>query len=457
VINCTVEKLAKDMGYSFLGDGSNVISHVSTDSRLVESGSLFVALKGERSDGHDFVDSAFERGAVCVAVNHEIELKPGKSAFIVQDSVKFLQDVALYVRRNAVAKVAAITGSYGKTTTKDMLRCVLEKKYQTVYPQGNRNNEIGLPLTLCEIEKGTEAIVTEMGMRGLGQIEELCRVALPQYGIITNIGTVHSELLGSIENIAKAKCELLEYIPENGAVALNEKDKPLLEPYLAKCKGKIIWYNCNEKEDGITAENIVSTENYVCYDFCWGNDRVSIRLNMPGMHNVANSMAVIAIAKEMGLEYAEIVQGLEQVEISGMRLKVMVGKNDVTVINDCYNANPEAMAGALEVLSTFQGKRKIAVLGDMYELGMYSESGHKKTGMAVVRFGCDCLLTVGTLAKNIALGAFEAGMKSENVIVCENNQEAIKKLEEILLPNDAVLIKGSRGMKMEEIVTELMG
>lgn len=456
MLKLTAAQIAQKLGYSYSGVNESIITAVTCDSRAVEKGSLFVALAGEKNDGHDYIQAAYENGAVAVAASRPIKPIDGLVVIKVNDGVKFLQELAALVRINLNAKVIAVTGSYGKTTTKDMLGSVFNK-FSSCISQGNNNNELGLPLNICRACEDTEILVSEMGMRGLGQIEFLCRIAQPQYGIITNIGTVHSEILGSQEKIAQAKCELLKFIPEDGAVALNWQDNNYLMPYLSTCKGQIIWYNCKERVDGACALDIKTSAEESQFTFAWRDYLFPVKLNVAGVHNITNSLAVIVMALILGVSVEDIQLGLANISISGMRLKVEKAKCGALVINDSYNANPEAMQGALQVLSMYEGKKKIAVLGDMYELGKYSESGHRKTGENAYRLKVDRLIAVGELAKDIANGALAAGMAQENVFWTTTNQEATNILRQVLDEESVVLVKGSRGMKMEEIVYEIMG
>lgn len=456
MLKMTAMQIAQKLGYSYTGDNQTLITGITCDSRLVKPGYLFVALAGENVDGHNYVQAAFEKGAVCAVISREVKTDDDLVMIKVTDGVKFLQELAVLVRNALKANVIAVTGSYGKTTTKDMLGSVLSN-YRLCISQGNNNNELGLPLTICRAEETTEMLVTEMGMRGLGQIKFLCEIAQPRYGIITNIGTVHSELLGSIENIAKAKCELLSFIPQNGIAALNWQDREYLQPYLADCKGEIIWYNCENFEQGACALNIKATALSGEFVFSWGNYNFPLKLNVPGVHNIINSLAVIVIALKLGVSIEDIQKGLANISISGMRLKVQTASCGAEIINDTYNANPEAMQGALQVLSMYKEKKKIAVLGDMYELGKYSISGHRKVGETAYHLGIDSLIAVGELAKDIAIGASMAGMKEEDIFWVAKNDEAAAILQQILEENSVVLIKGSRGMRMEEIVYEIMG
>ena len=456
MLKLTAVEIAQKLGYSYEGTNETIITTVVCDSRAVEKGSLFVALAGEKTDGHKFIQAAYEKGAAAVVVSRPVEAIDGLVMIKAPDGLKFLQELAALVRINLKAKVIAVTGSYGKTTTKDMLGSVFSKSSACI-SQGNNNNELGLPLNICRADEKTQILVSEMGMRGLGQIEFLCHIARPQYGIITNIGTVHSEILGSQEKIAQAKAELLAFIPSNGAAVLNWQDKVFLEKHLPTCQGEIIWYNCKERADGACALEIKLSESASDFVFAWKDYLFPVHLNVAGAHNITNSLAVIVIALILGVSIEDIKEGLANITISGMRLKTEKAPCGAIVINDCYNANPQAMQGALQVLSMYEGKKKIAVLGDMYELGQYSENGHRESGANAYRLKADRLIAVGDLAEDIAKGAVDAGMAKEKVFWTNSNQEAADILRKIIDSESVVLIKGSRGRKMEEIVNEIMG
>lgn len=454
MLDLTLEEIAHRLHYSCAAENGKVITGVTCDSREVKEGYLFIALVGEKSDGHNYLQQAFLNGAVAAAVSREVSAPEGMALIYVDDGVKFLQELAALVRSNINARVIAVTGSYGKTSIKDLLGSVFQN-YNLCLSKGNNNNEIGLPLTLCRAAQTTEIIITEMGMRGLGQIDFLCQIARPQYAIITNIGTVHSELLGSKENIAKAKCEILPFVPLDGAAILNWQDKKFLEPYLKDCKGEIIWYNCKELKDGACAVEKNLTLNGSSFVFKWQSYSFPVELKVAGEHNITNSLSVIVAALKIGVAVKDIQDGLANGTLSGMRLKIEQAHSGAMIINDSYNANPEAMRGALQVLGMYREQKKIAVLGDMYELGEYSKSGHEKSGQAAYEVGCDFLLAVGELARDIAHGAITAGMPPDKVQWVSDNKQAIAVLRQILDENCVVLVKGSRGMQMEEIVREV--
>lgn len=452
----SIAEIAAALGCSFQEIEYRAIGGVAIDSRQVKAGDLFVAIIGEHTDGHRYLEQAWQAGAAAVVISNKEYISSEMNYLLVEDGVAFIQQLAKYLRQVDNLPVVAVTGSTGKTSTKDLLTAVLAMTGKIVATKGNHNNELGLPLTMCGIEEDTTAVVVEMGMRGLGQIDFLCQLAAPNYGIITNIGKVHSELLGSQEKIAQAKCELLAYIPPEGAVALNWQDKEWILPWLGTCRGKQLWYSLEAGQGDLWAENIVEGSAETTYDLCWGEERQTIKLNVPGRHQVANSLAVIAIARTLGVTWEQIKEALQKLQMTGMRLDIKQNKQGVTLINDTYNANPQSVKAALQVLKNQTGQRKIAVLGDMYELGKYEQEGHQEVAQEAVRLGIDHLVAVGSLGKIIAE---KAEMLAGNTLVtwAEDNRQAIACLEQLLQPGDVVLVKGSRGMAMEEIVEKFMG
>ncbi|MGI6225450.1 MAG: UDP-N-acetylmuramoyl-tripeptide--D-alanyl-D-alanine ligase [Peptococcales bacterium] len=457
MLDLTLQNLAKFLGASYQGAVNVIPSGVAIDSRQIKEGDLFFAIKGEKVDGHSFVEKAFAGGAVGAVISDLSKIKnpQDKNLLVCEGSVRFLQDLAKLIRQNVKIPVIAVTGSTGKTTTKDMLFSILEQKYTTLKPEGNHNNELGLPLTLCALTKSHEALVVEMGMRGLGQIAFLSNIAQPTHGIITNIGQVHAELLGSVEKIAQAKAELLEYIPPNGTVFLNFSDRSLLNPWLKYSKASIKWFGLDQTAN-IYASNILYKEEGSRFTVNYEGEHEEIELNIPGEHNILNALSVIGIARNLGLSWEQIRQGLAFVKLTAMRLQVEKLKQGAKIINDTYNANPTSMAAAVRVLSQMSGMRKIAVLGDMYELGVYEIEGHKTIGKLAFEEKIDILVAVGELGKLIGLGAQEAGM-GDNVKFFAENMEALSYLQEEIKSGDIILVKGSRGMKMETIVEGLLG
>lgn len=459
MLNIPLIDLAKFLGVRYQGEANVVPQGVAIDSRKVQPGDLFFALPGEKVDGHDFVEMAFEKGAVGAVISELSNLKNlrHENLLICKDTLDTLQKLAKLIRENCNIPVIAITGSTGKTTTKDLIASILEQKFKIIKTEGNYNNELGLPLTLCGLDKSHEALVLEMGMRGLGQIDFLCKLAQPNYGVITNIGFTHAEILGSQEKIAEAKAELLKNLPAQGLAILNYHDRELLEPFLDNCQGEIFWFGTEKQADFRIKEIVELTESKTVFILAFQDEEHLVELNIPGEHNIYNAVAAIAIALNLGMEWSLIKKGLANAELTKMRLEIQSNRDGVKVINDTYNANPQSMEAALRVLKKVKGHRKIAVLGDMYELGIYEEEGHKKIGTIAHDLDVDLLIAVGKLGQLIGLGALEAGLEKSRVLIVETNALAIKALQNIIAKDDVVLVKGSRGMKMEEIVQELMG
>ena len=454
----TIAEIAQALNYPYLQNGDGIVTGVSIDSRAVNKGDLFVALAGEQTDGHNYLAQALEQGAAGVVISREDAIAEyGLQNYILaEDGAVFLQTLAHWLRQNTDIPVIGVTGSTGKTSTKDFLAAVLAPLGDVVVTKGNHNNELGMPLTICRLEEDTKAMVVEMGMRGLGQIDFLCNIAKPKYGLITNIGKTHCELLGSQENIAQAKCELLAHIPSDGVIALNSSDRALIAPWLDTCKGRIVWYDATglDKNAEYRAENIIQHPEGITYELHAGDHSEKIHLAVHGVHNVSNSMAAIAIAREVGVDWKSIVSALAQAKLTGMRLDITKNADGVTVINDAYNANPDSMKSAISVLMNQEGSRKIAVLGDMYELGKYEEQSHREVGNEAAVQHVDYLIAVGQLGALIGESAQMAGCR---VDFAKDNAEASSLLRQYIKTGDAVLVKGSRGMKMEQIVQSLMG
>jgi len=458
MLDISLQNLARILGAGYQGVTNIFPKGVAIDSRQVKEGDLFFALKGEKADGHQFIDAAIENGAVGAVVSDlaAVSHLEAKNLLICQEPMKLLQKLAKLVRQNLQVPVVAITGSTGKTTTKDLTFSILQKVYNTIKTEGNFNNELGLPLTLCSLNKSHEALVLEMGMRGLGQIDFLCELAQPTHGIITNIGQVHAELLGSQEKIAQAKAELIKFIPPHGTVVLNIADKKLLESWVKECQAKVFWFGFDSNAD-IWAEDIEYKGELGSKFKVYINDECrEIETNIPGQHNILNTLAAIGIARSMDIDWDDIRKGLSDAELTAMRLQIETSPKGVKIINDTYNANPTSMEAALKVLGQSVGKRRIAVLGDMYELGIYQEKGHKLMGQIAFEQNIDLLVPVGELGQLIGLGAKEAGMDAAKIVFATSIDDALKFLESILEKGDTVLVKGSRGMKMEGIVQGLM-
>jgi UDP-N-acetylmuramoyl-tripeptide--D-alanyl-D-alanine ligase len=423
---------------------------VATDSREIQPGTLFVALRGEKFDGHDFAVSALEKGAEAVMIDHEIPGTENK-CFIVKDTLAGYQQIASAYRMSMKnLRVIAITGSNGKTSTKDMVAALLASKYKVIKTQANFNNEIGLPKTLFLIRPDTEFAVVEMGMRGLGQIREMKKIAHPDAAIITNVGETHLELLGSIENIAKAKSEILENFTDKNFAILNGDDPRVRA---MKTGAKVTTYgidnDCDVRGSNITTDGLLTRFTYTSK--VTGNTR-DVVLPILGRHNVMNALAAIATAELYGVSDDEIVYALGTVKLTGMRQEILEF-GDVTVINDAYNAAPASMKVGLETLTSVvkaHGRgRAIAVLADMLELGQASEEGHRSVGRWAAECGVSELICYGPLCKFMAEEAKTLGVSVHYVA---DKESAAKVLREVVRPYDVVLCKGSHSMAVDQVI-----
>lgn len=438
---------------------NTVITGVSTDTRTINQGDLFIPLVGENFDGHYFLDQAIEKGGAAILVHRKDsqffpDLYPEVPTIKVDDTLKALQDLAAYRRSQFDIPVVAITGSNGKTTTKDMVALVLSQRYNVLKTEGNFNNEIGLPHTLFRLEDYHEAAVLEMGMSALGEIHRLAEIARPSIAIITNIGVSHLENLGSRENILKAKMEIFDFFTPEDKAILN-KDDEFLGNIKEEFPFEVEYYGIGDNAD-IRAENIRTLESGgIAYDLIIDQEVYPMELGIPGRHNVLNSMAAVAVGRVMGIAIEDIAKALKSFRTGSMRLNIFTTDLGVRVIDDVYNASPDSMKASIEILKDLTGGRKIAVLGDILELGDYSETGHTDVGKTVAEKGIDILITVGSLSRYIGQGAHKSGMDAQSIKHFSCNKDVTEYLETILSQEDTILVKGSRGMKMEEIVEYL--
>ena len=435
------------------------ISGVSTDTRTINKGELFIPLVGEIFDGHYFVDKAIEKGASAVLIHRDDadflpELFPAVAVIKVADTLKALQDLASFQRNRFNIPIVAVTGSNGKTTTKDMIALVLSEKYKVLKTQGNFNNEIGLPLTLLGLEDSHEVAVVEMGMNHLGEIHRLAEIARPNIGVITNIGVSHIQNLSTKENILKAKMEIFDFFTSEDRAILNGDDE-FLSKIAEEFPYQVKYYGTSDISS-IKAENIkLLGEQGISYNLNIGGETHPVEIPIPGKHNVYNSLAAAAVGSLMGIELDKIANALRSYRSGKMRLNIFSTDSNIKVIDDVYNASPDSMKAAIEILKDLGEGRKIAILGDMLELGDYSQKGHAEVGEAVAHKGIDILITVGQESKFIGTGASSCGMDNQNIIHLESNKDVIEYLDTLIEQGDKILVKGSRGMKMEEIVEYL--
>ncbi|MDK0804428.1 UDP-N-acetylmuramoyl-tripeptide--D-alanyl-D-alanine ligase [Clostridium perfringens] len=426
------------------------IKAVSTDTRKIEEGTMFIALKGENFNGNNYVLEAFNKGAK-IAIVDEVkcdlnELKEDVDLIKVQNTGRALMDLAKFYREKLGLKVVGITGSAGKTSTKDLVAAVLSDKYKVFKTKGNFNNEIGLPLMILELDSTYDVAILEMGMRGLGQIKELAEIASPDLGIITNIGISHIEILKTRENILKAKMEIATFFDKNNTLVVCGNDDFLGS--LPSAEYKIVKTGVGENFK-IGAKNIALEElssKFTVYD---GEKEEEFSLDMPGEHNISNLMLGIAIAKELGVSFEEMKRGLNNIEATSMRLE-LIKKDGFSILNDCYNSSPVAVKSAIDVMKNIEGKRRIAVLGTMRELGHKSEEAHEEIGKYAKENGIEKVLCFGDFSENIKEGY------GEGCTVYENKEELIKDLLNIICDGDIILVKASRSLKFEEITKALL-
>ena len=453
------EAAALGGGVVVAGPPDALIMGAASDSRRVRPGDLFVAIPGERVDGHAFVTAAAAAGATAALVGRPVEVPPGLAVIRVDDTVAALGRLAAEYRRRFELPVIGVTGSVGKTTTKDLLAGVLSRAFETLANEGNLNTEVGLPLTVLELERRHQVAVFEMAMRGRGEIAYLAGIARPSIGLITNIGPTHLELLGSIDNIVRAKAELIEALPADGLAILNGDD-PLCRATAEFSRARVLFY-------GSTPDCSVRAEEYetrgekgvwvrVAVDGPGGVDRFEVTVPIPGRHNVGNALAAVAVGQAMGMSQVDIAAGLAEPRRSGGRLEIIRSRG-LTIINDTYNAGPASMRAALGILRELAADgRSAAILGTMLELGTAARSAHEEIGRSVHELGIGRLFTVGDLGAVIGQAAVAAGMDPSLVTACVSNVEAAALACAWLRPGDTVLVKGSRGMKMEEVVAALL-
>ncbi|MGH2399188.1 MAG: UDP-N-acetylmuramoyl-tripeptide--D-alanyl-D-alanine ligase [bacterium] len=451
----TLEEVLKATGGQLAspGQSSITISGVSTDTRTIRAGDLFVPLRGPRADGNDFIPEAFRKGAAATLVTRSEGGVHGGPAIRVPDGLRALAGLARYYRRTLAVKVVGITGSVGKTTTAAMCAGVLATRFSVVRTQDDWNAEIGVPLTVLGLQPDHHVAVIEMAMRGIGQIADLVEIAQPQVGVVTNVGEAHLELLGSRDNIARAKEELIHGLPQDGTAVLNADD-----PFVARMRPPrgtaIVTYGLGPSAS-IRAEGIVHDERGVQFTLLIAGKSARARLRAWGFHNVLNALAAAGAGTALGLGLPDIARGLETFVPPKMRLQPVV-LEDILIINDAYNASPSSMEAAFQVLGEVAGKRRtVAVLGEMKELGADSGRLHQEVGRSVARRRVALLVTVEQGGNQIAEGAVLSGMPAEAIIRIPSVEAAMTRVPTLIRQNDVVLVKGSRALEMERIVSAL--
>lgn len=460
----SIEEIVKATGGSLvLKTDENYITGVKHDSRDAGPEDMFAAIIGDNQDGHDYILQAYERGCKTVMASHtgrwldEMQTRRNDiNLIIVENTVDAIGRLAAWYIAGLDARRIAVTGSVGKTSTRDMIYYVLSKKYNCGRNLKNFNNNIGLPISIFRFDENTEAAVLEMGMDAFGEIEYLSGIVKPEIGVITNIGIAHMEKLGSREGIFKAKMEITRNIvpKEQGGTLVYAGDSTFLTKERTKGDYKQIEIGCRGEDDRACEFVISEVDDFgiegIKFSLTHNNKKTEVRLPVPGAHNALNGAIALAVGNELGVSIEDGARGLAKAELTGSRLRKIKGKingQPVTVIDDTYNANPASMMSALDVLAMSKADRKVAVLGDMFELGDETEMLHHRVGEYARELGIDQIIAIGDLAKNISDGALGTHFPDKEAF--------LNVIDDYIRPNDMVLIKASRGMHMEEIVGRL--
>ena len=448
-----------------------IIADVGIDSRTMIPGSMFVAIPGESVDGHDYLEDAFSNGASFALIEHSvapdirvIDLRPGSDqdlnlevdvpfCLLVENTVEALQVVAGVWRKRLNIRVIGITGSVGKSTTKELTTTVLKQRFRTLKNPGNLNNEIGLPLTLWRLSEGHERAVLEMGFYLPGEIMFLCDLAEPVVGVLTNIGTVHAERAGSQDEIARGKAELVQSLPSapDGVAILNYDDE-LIRAMADQTDARIFYYGLSPEAD-LWADQVEGLGlDGIKFRLHYKNETIHLKVPLIGRHSVHTVLRAAAVGIIEGMSWEEIIRGLRSGQTQ-LRLVAVKAACGAMILDDTYNASPKSTIAGLNLLEEMEG-RKVAVLGDMLELGRYETQGHQKVGIRAAEV-VDILVTVGQLAEIISKAAADAGFPKENSYSFADSAGAVKFLKQFLTEDDMVLVKGSRGMRMDKIVASL--
>lgn len=440
------------------GDDAAVVRGVSKDTRTIEAGNLYVPLIGARFDGHEFVRAAHASGAAATLWQRDHGEPPeGVPAIVVDNTLAALQRLAARYRERLPVRIVGVTGSNGKTTTKDMIAAVLAVRYNVHKTEGNLNGDIGLPLMILQMDERTELAVLEMGMRGFGEIGLLTDIAKPEAAVVTMIGEAHLEMLGSREGIARAKLEILRSLREGGLFVASG-DEPLIDRLLPEtpkpASMRIVRFGAGAGND-LTAGDIETDADGARF-VVNGRRETKFSIPLPGRHNVVNALAAVAVGRHFGLNDAEIASGLAAMRPTGMRIERLVAPSGLTVLNDAYNASPTSTRASIELLQELGGfRRKIAVLGDMLELGEGGPAFHREIGALLNPERIDYVYTYGPLSKRIAEEA-AAAYPEGRVRWFENKEQIASAVAAVAGAGDVVLVKGSRGMRLEEVVHMLM-
>ncbi|MDV4150666.1 UDP-N-acetylmuramoyl-tripeptide--D-alanyl-D-alanine ligase [Clostridium sp. AL.422] len=430
-------------------EGKKEFNKICIDTRKIEANNIYLAINGERFNGNKFVMEAFEKGASIAIVDEvlfDIEKCDNLGTVIkVEDSEEALLNLASFYRKKLGIKVVGVTGSCGKTSTKDLIAAFLSHKYKVFKTKGNFNNQIGLPLMILELDSSYDVAVLEMGMSNLGEIDVLANCARPDIAVITNIGLSHIENLKTQDNILKAKSEIFNYFNESNTLIINDEDDNL-QKIKNKCF-EIIRIGYNHEYD-VYAVNIILKEDKTSFTVKDKDGQFNFEIPMAGKHNILNSMLAIAVGKKLDVSFSDMEKGIKNLEATSMRLQV-IKKEKFTIINDCYNASPDSMKSSIDVLNSYENGRKIAILGTMNELGDESINAHTEVGY-YAKNKVDLLIVIGKY-----IDCYKKGFELDNIITFDDKEDFISSISTIVKENDVILVKASRGMKFEEIVISL--
>ena len=448
--NITIGDILKMTGAeaSFEIDENARVCNISNDSRDIKEDTIYAAIVGERLDGHDFARAALENGAIAAIVEKRVTEKD----ILVKDTRRALKDIAMGYRSRFDIPFLAVTGSSGKTTTKDMLYFAVSESRKTLRNLGNLNSEIGLPMTVFNLDESHECAVLEMGMYVQGEIDYLAEIVKPHFAIITNVGVAHIQSAGSRENILKAKMEIANYMTQSDVLLINGDNDMIQTVDTGAIKPSVYKYGLEEHND-IRLISYETTESGMKIRADILGKIIEYEIPTLGIHNIYNSLSVMGLCSLMGLDMKKSAEGIRKYQPSKYRMEIksVSGK---TLIEDFYNANPDSLRASIETFRQMQGERKVAVLADMLELGEISEKEHMNAGIQASEI-FDVIICIGSDAKYIGKGAIENGFDKGRVYFFANNEEAVSEINSILRPGDAVLMKGSRGMKLEEVAESI--
>lgn len=464
--NITVKEILNSTGGRLLqGSEDGIIRGASIDSREVTAENGFFPMKGLRADGHDFLKGVLERGCRTLIISDASKVPEADTlrdmgigreevnVILVDDTLKALQSLAkYYIAQLPLKKKIAVTGSVGKTSTRDMLYFVSSVKYKTGRNKKNYNNEFGLPLTILDFDEDLEVAVLEMGMDSFGEIDVLADIVRPDMAVITNVGISHIENLGSREGIRRAKMEVTNYFTEDAVLVVNQACD-LLQKDMVSGDYHVITVGNDGKSDFIVSNVCDFGDKGIKYTLDRNHKQYEVNLSVPGGHNALNATLAVAAGEILGISAEDAIRGLENAELTAKRLNVR-GKNGIKVIDDTYNAAPESMRSAINTLKATKGIRRVAILSDMKELGAESENFHREIGVYAAEQKIDLLITVGDDARYIGEGAAE-GLGTDSVRHYETKADFLKEMDQYIQPGDVVLVKGSRSMEMEEIVKKI--